>query len=93
MITMWSLSVDSARDRLLSISVWACLTDISSVLQPLSRLSWLAGLIGNIKCFDANIVARKKLIYAKALIAITPISLCLLGLRFKLQMGEMFLLM
>ena len=35
-------------------------------------LNWLASAVGKVKCFDANTVAREKLVYAKALIEITP---------------------
>ena len=35
-------------------------------------LNWIASLVGTLKCFDANTVARSRIVYAKALIEITP---------------------
>lgn len=29
-------------------------------------LNWLAGIVGKVKCFDVNIIARNKLVYPKA---------------------------
>lgn len=71
-VTPWSLTVDKAREQVLSISVWATFTHIPSTFQPLLGLNWLASLIGDLKCYDFNIEARKSLHYARALIEIKP---------------------
>lgn len=71
-ITPWTPTVDKAREQVLSIPVWTYFSHIPSVLQSLPGLNWLSNSIGTLKCFDANTVARDKLIYAKALIEITP---------------------
>lgn len=42
------------------------------MLQPMISIDWLASLIGKVICYDANTVAWKRLVYAKALIGITP---------------------
>lgn len=71
-ITSWRPSVDSAREQIFTIPVWAQLTHVPSVLQSLLGLNWLACHIGKLLCFDANTVERKRLTYARALIEITP---------------------
>lgn len=53
----------------MSIFVWAHFTHIPFVLQPMIELYWLASLVGKLKCFDTNTVAKKKLVYVKAFIA------------------------
>ena len=71
-VTSWSPTVDSVRDRVLSVPVWTYFSNIPTILQPLIGLDWIANNIGKLKCFDNNTVERKKLVYAKALIEITP---------------------
>lgn len=44
----------------------------SFCLQPIIGLDRPMSLVGKLKCFDVNIVARKKLVYDKALTEITP---------------------
>lgn len=68
-VTPWSLGVGRARDKVLSIPVWATFTHIP-IMQPLIGPNWLASLIGELKCFDASAKARKSLRYARALIEI-----------------------
>lgn len=68
-ITPWSPMVDKAKERILSILVWARFTHIPSVLQLVIGLNRLAS---KLRCFDANIIARSRLVYAKALIEVTP---------------------
>jgi hypothetical protein len=71
-ITPWSPTVATAREQVLSIPVWVYFSQIPSALQPLRGLNWLACNIGKLICFDSNTVARDKLVYAKALIEISP---------------------
>jgi hypothetical protein len=71
-ITPWSPTVASVRDQVFSIPVWVYFSQIPSALQPLLGLNWLACNIGKLKCFDSNTVARDRLVYAKALIEISP---------------------
>lgn len=49
-ITSWSSSVDRAREKVLSIPVWAHFSKIPSILQLLIGLDWLANLVGKVKC-------------------------------------------
>lgn len=70
-VTSWSVGIDGIRERILSILVKATFTDIPSVLQSLIDLNPPASLIKNFKCFDANTVAHKNLLYVGALIEIT----------------------
>lgn len=67
-ITSWT------KDQVLSIPVWVHFSHILSILQSLIGIDWLAGLVGNVICYDANTVARKILVYAKALIGTTPVK-------------------
>jgi hypothetical protein len=71
-ITPWSPTVASAREQVLSIPVWVYFSHIPSALQSLLGLNWIACNVGKLKCFDSNTVARDKLVYAKALIEISP---------------------
>lgn len=71
-VTPWHASVDRARDQVLSIPVWAQFNNVPSALQPLIGLNWLVCLIGKLRCFDANTVARRNLVFARALIEVTP---------------------
>jgi hypothetical protein len=71
-ITPWSATVASAREQVFSIPVWVYFSQIPSALQPLRGLNWLACNVGKLICFDSNTVARDKLVYAKALIEISP---------------------
>jgi hypothetical protein len=71
-LTPWSPTVASVREQVFSIPVWVYFSQIPSALQPLLGLNWLACNIGKLKCFDSNTVARDKLVFAKALIEITP---------------------
>lgn len=74
-VTPWNVGIGRSREQILSISVWAIFSLIPSVLQPLIGLNWLASLIGEFKCFDANTIAHKNLFYARALIEISPLKL------------------
>ena len=71
-VTPWSPTVACAREQVYSIPVWVYFSQIPSVLQPLIGLNWLACNVGKLKCFDSNTVDRDKLMYAKALIEISP---------------------
>jgi hypothetical protein len=71
-VTPWSSKVACAREQVFSIPVWVYFSQIPSVLQPLIGLNWLACNVGKLKCFDSNTVARDKLMFAKALIEISP---------------------
>jgi hypothetical protein len=71
-VTPWSPTVACAREKVFSIPVWVYFSQIPSVLQPLIGLNWLACNVGKLKCFDSNTVARDKLMFAKALIEISP---------------------
>lgn len=63
-ITSWSKTIDSARDQVLSIPVWAHFSHILSVLQSLLGLNWIASLVGDFQCFDSNTVAKGRIVYA-----------------------------
>jgi hypothetical protein len=71
-VTPWSPTAACAREQVCSIPVWVYFSHIPSVLQPLIGLNWLACNVGKLKCFDSNTVERDKLMYAKALIEISP---------------------
>lgn len=85
---MSSPTVDRARDQVLAIPVWTHFTHIPSVLRPLIGPDWLASLIGKLKCFDANTVARKSLVYTKAMIKITSDRLLPSQLKLHLANGH-----
>lgn len=71
-IKTWSPSIDRVKNQVLSILVWTHFSHITSILQPLIGIGWLAGQVGKMICYDAYTVARKRLVYAKALIEINP---------------------
>jgi hypothetical protein len=73
-ITPWSPTIASVREQVFSIPVWVYFSQIPSALQPLLGLNWLACNVGKLKCFDSSTVARDKLVYAKALIEISPLK-------------------
>lgn len=57
--------MNRAKEQILSILVYARFTHIPSILQPMIGLNWLAGVVGKLNCFDANTIARNKLVYVK----------------------------
>lgn len=57
--------------HVLSIPVWIHFYKIPSVLKHMIGLDLLASLVGKAKCLDTNIMATKRLVYAKSLIEIT----------------------
>lgn len=59
-ITSWSPLVDKVGEQILSISVYAHFSRITFVLQPMVGLNWLASVVGKLKCFDANTIARNR---------------------------------
>lgn len=69
--TTCSMTIDSAREQVLYIHVSTYFSHFPSVLQLLIGLNWLASLVGNLKCFDANTVARCRIVYEKDMIEIT----------------------
>lgn len=87
-ITIWSASVDMAREHVLSVPIRMHFSKIPSVLQPIVGLDWLASLVGKVKCFDNNTVARKRSVYAKALIVITADKLLPLKLKVRIEEGH-----